>query len=128
MTLKKAFAPIRKFIAAGSRSVAKLKEMTLSQLSGATMSMKKLFAPFKGVIVAGAVPAAKLRFALWVNRSQNPQIKEVIMSIIKKLVASFVGLNPAGPRSAMKLLSVLLAFILGTTSGSARQPLRRRSM
>ena len=115
MTLKKAFAPIRKFIAAGSRSVAKLKEMTLSQLSGATMSMKKLFAPFKGVIVAGAVPAAKLRFALWVNRSQNPQIKEVIMSIIKKLVASFVGLNPAGPRSAMKLLSVLLAFILGTT-------------
>ena len=37
------------------------------------------------------------------------------MSIIKKLVASFVGLNPAGPRSAMKLLSVLLAFILGTT-------------
>ena len=37
------------------------------------------------------------------------------MSIIKKLVASFVGLNPAGPRSAMKLLSVLLAFILGAT-------------
>ncbi len=32
MTLKKAFAPIGKFIAAGSRSVAKLKEMTLSQL------------------------------------------------------------------------------------------------
>ena len=116
MTLKKAFAPIGKFIAAGSRSVAKLKEMTLSQLSGATMSMKKLFAPFKGVIVAGAVPAAKLRFAPQrVNHSQNPQIKEVIMSIIKKLVASFVGLNLAGPRSAMKLLSVLLAFILGAT-------------
>ena len=116
MTLKKAFAPIGKFIAAGSRSVAKLKEMTLSQLSGATMSMKKLFAPFKGVIVAGAVPATKLRFApRRVNHSQNPQIKEVIMSIIKKLVASFVGLNPAGPRSAMKLLSVLLAFILGAT-------------
>ena len=116
MTLKKAFAPIGKFIAAGSRSVAKLKEMTLSQLSGATMSMKKLFAPFKGVIVAGAVPAAKLRFAPQrVNHSQNPQIKEVIMSIIKKLVASFVGLNPAGPRFAMKLLSVLLAFILGAT-------------
>ena len=37
------------------------------------------------------------------------------MSIIKKLVASFVGLNPAGPRSAWKLLSVLLAFILGAT-------------
>ena len=37
-----------------------------------------------------------------VNHSQNPQIKEVIMSIIKKLVASFVGLNPAGPRSAME--------------------------
>ena len=38
------------------------------------------------------------------------------MSIIKKLVASFVGLNPAGPRSAMKLLSALLAFTLGVTA------------
>ncbi len=38
------------------------------------------------------------------------------MSIIKKLVASFVGLNPAGPRSVMKLLSVLLAFILGASA------------
>ncbi len=117
MTLKKTFAPIGKFIAAGSRSVAKLKEMTLSQLSGVTMSMKKLFAPFKGVIVAGAVPATKLRFAPQrVNHSQNPQIKEVIMSIIKKLVASFVGLNPAGPRSAMKLPSALLALTLGASA------------
>ena len=36
------------------------------------------------------------------------------MSIIKKLVASFVGLNPAGPRSAAKIQAMLLAFILGT--------------
>ena len=80
------------------------------------MLAKKLFALCREFPVAGAVPAAKLRFAPQrVNHSQNPQIKEVIMSIIKKLVASFVGLNPAGPRSAMKLLSVLLAFILGAT-------------
>ena len=82
------------------------------------MLAKKLFALCREFPVAGAVPAAKLRFAPQrVNHSQNPQIKEVIMSIIKKLVASFVGLNPAGPRSAMKLLSVLLAFILGATLG-----------
>ena len=79
------------------------------------MLAKKLFALCREFPVAGAVPAAKLRFAPQrVNHSQNPQIKEVIMSIIKKLVASFVGLNPAGPRSAMKLLSVLLALVLGT--------------
>ena len=81
------------------------------------MLAKKLFALCREFPVAGAVPAAKLRFAPQrVNHSQNPQIKEVIMSIIKKLVASFVGLNPAGPRSAMKLLSVLLAFILGASA------------
>ena len=81
------------------------------------MLAKKLFALCREFPVAGAVPAAKLRFAPQrVNHSQNPQIKEVIMSIIKKLVASFMGLNPAGPRSAMKLLSVLLAFILGASA------------
>ena len=80
------------------------------------MLAKKLFALCREFPVAGAVPATTTRFAPQrVNHSQNPQINEVIMSIIKKLVASFVGLNPAGPRSAMKLLSVLLAFILGAT-------------
>ena len=79
------------------------------------MLAKKLFALCREFPVAGAVPAAKLRFAPQrVNHSQNPQIKEVIMSIIKKLVASFVGLNPAGPRSAAKIQAMLLAFILGT--------------
>ena len=80
------------------------------------MLAKKLFALCREFPVAGAVPAAKLRFAPQrVNHSQNPQINEDTMGTIKKLVASFVGLNPAGPRSAMKLLSVLLAFILGAT-------------
>ena len=80
------------------------------------MLAKKLFALCREFPVAGAVPATKLRFAPQrVNHSQNPQINEDTMGTIKKLVASLVGRNPAGPRSAMKLLSVLLAFILGAT-------------
>ncbi len=36
--------------------------------------------------------------------------------MMKKLAASVAGLNPAGPRPAMKLFSVLLALTLGVTA------------
>ena len=76
------------------------------------MYLKKFLAPV-GLIVADVVSAAKLRFTSWrVNRSQNPQLKEAIMSIIKKLVAPFVGLNPAGFWSAAKMQSWLLTLTL----------------
>ena len=77
--------------------------------------IKKLFALLGGLIVAGAVSAAKIRFApCWVNRSQHPQFSEVPMfSIMKKVVASVVGLNPADSWSAAKMQSLLLTLLLG---------------
>ena len=78
------------------------------------MYFKQLFAPLVGLIVADDGSAAKLRFApRRVNRSQNPQVKEVIMSIINKLFVPIVGLIPAGFGSAAKMQSMLLALILG---------------
>ena len=85
------------------------------------MYLKKFLAPIVGLIVADVVSAvqklvlakAGIRFAPWrVNRSLHSQIKEVIMGIIKKLVASLVGRNPAGSWSAAKMQSLLLTFIL----------------
>ncbi len=66
-----------------------------------------------GLIVAGVVFAAKIRFALRrVNHSKNPQIKEVNMGFIKKIVASIARLNPAGSLSAVKMQSLLLTLTL----------------
>ncbi len=76
--------------------------------------MKKFVAPLMGLNVAGNLSAAKTRFAPWVNRSFHPQSKEITMGIIKKLVASIARLDPAGSLSAAKLISVLLALLLGT--------------
>ena len=77
------------------------------------MYFKKFVAPVMGLSVADVVSAAKIRFAPWrVNRSQHPQLKEVTMSIIMKLVASIVRLNPAGSLSAAKLQSLLLTLTL----------------
>ncbi len=81
------------------------------------MYFKQLFAPLVGPNPADDGSAAKLRFALGrVNRFQNPQVKEVIMSILNKLFVPIVGLIPAGFGSAAKMQSMLLAFILGTFS------------
>ena len=70
------------------------------------MIAKNLFAPFVGLTVANVVSAAKTRFApCRVNRSQNPQFREVLMyCIIKKFVASIARLNPAGSLSAVQKL------------------------
>ena len=86
------------------------------------MYLKKLFAPVVGLIVAGVVSAvqklvlanlsprkrgAGIRFAPGrVNHSLHPQLKEVTMGILKKLVASVVGLKPAGFWSAAKMQSL----------------------
>ena len=94
---------------------------TLSLSSQVPMYLKKFLAPIVGLIVADVVSAvqklvlakAGIRFAPWrVNRSLHSQIKEVIMGIMKKLVASLVGLNPAGAWSAAKMQSLLHTFIL----------------
>ena len=78
------------------------------------MVASKFLALLVGPIVAGVVSAAKIRFTSWgMNRSRHPQLKEVTMGMIKNLINSLVGLNPAGSWSAIKMLSVLLTFILG---------------
>ncbi len=75
--------------------------------------IKKLFALLGGLTVADVVSAAKLRFTSWRgNRSQHPQPIKVIMGSMKKLVASTVGLNPAGFWSAAKMQSLLLTLIV----------------
>ncbi len=52
------------------------------------MYLKKFLARFLGLTVANFVSAAKTRFApCRVNRSQNPQFREVSMGILKKFVA-----------------------------------------
>ncbi len=72
-----------------------------------------LLAPLMGLTVADVVSAAKTRFAPGrVNRSQHPQPKEVIMGMMKKLVASLVGLNPTGFWSAAKMQLLLLTLIV----------------
>ena len=77
------------------------------------MYLKKFVAPVMGLTVADTVSAAKIRFAPErVNRFHHSQLKEVIMCMIKKLVASLVGLNPAGSCSAANMQSLLLTFIL----------------
>ena len=69
------------------------------------MYFKKFVAPVMGLTVADAVSATKIRFApRRVNRSQHPQLKEVLMSMINKLFASLVGRNPAGFGSAVQKL------------------------
>ena len=86
----------------------------LSLASEVPMYLKKFLARFVGLTVANVVSAAKIRFAQgWVNRSQNPQFREVPMfSIMKKLVASIARLNPAGAVSAAKTQPLLLTFTL----------------
>ena len=77
------------------------------------MYFKKFVASVMGLSVADVVSAPKIRFAPWrVNRSQHPQLKEVFMSSIKKLVAPVVGLILAGSWSAVKMQSLLLTFTL----------------
>ena len=85
------------------------------------MYFKKFVAPVVGLSVADVVSAvqklvlakAGIRYAPWrVNRSQHPQLKEVFMSSIKKLVAPVVGLIPAGSWSAAKIQAVLLTLTL----------------
>ena len=77
------------------------------------MYIMKFLARFVGLTVADVVSAAKIGFAPWrVNRSCHPQLKEVTMGIVKKLVASIAGLNPAGAWSAAKLQSLFLTLIL----------------
>ena len=73
------------------------------------MYLKKFLARFVGLTVADVVSAAKIGFTPWrVNRSCHPQLKEVTMGIVKKLVASIAGLNPAGAWSAAKTQSLFL--------------------
>ena len=75
------------------------------------MLITKFLAPLLGLNVADVVSAAKTRFAPWLNHSKNPQLKEVNMSILKKLVASIKRLNPAGSWSAVqKLVPVNLSL------------------
>ena len=78
------------------------------------MCLKKFLARFVGLTVANVVSAAKIRFAQgWVNRSQNPQFREVLMyCIMKKFVSSIARLNPAGSLSAVKIQSLLLTLTL----------------
>ena len=89
------------------------------------MLITKFLAPLVGLTVADVVSAAKIRFApRRVNHSKNPQIKEVNMSILKKLVASIARLNPAGSWSAVQKLvlekagmqSLLLTLTLVVTA------------
>ncbi len=69
------------------------------------MYFKKFVAPVMGLTVADVVSATKIRFApRRVNRSQHPQFKEVLMSMINKLFASLVGQNTAGFGSAVQKL------------------------
>ncbi len=86
----------------------------LSLASEVPMYLKKFLARFVGLTVANVVSAAKTRFApCRVNRSQNPQFREVPMfSIMKKLFASIARLNPAGAVSAAKTQPLLLTFTL----------------
>ena len=86
----------------------------LSLASEVPMYLKKFLARFVGLTVANVVSAAKIRFAQgWVNRSQNPQFREVPMfSIMKKLFVSIARLNPAGSLSAAKMQPLLLTFTL----------------
>ena len=95
------------------------------------MYLKKLFAPVVGLIVADVVSAvqklvlanlsprkrgAGIRFTpRRVNRSLHSQSKKVNMSMLKNLVASLVGLNPAGAWSAAKMQSLLLTLTLIVT-------------
>ena len=86
----------------------------LSLASEVPMYLKKFLARFVGLTVANVVSAAKTRFApCRVNRSQNPQFREVLMyCIMKKFVASIARLNPAGSLSAAKMQPLLLTFTL----------------
>ena len=86
------------------------------------MYFKKFVAPIVGLTVADAVSATKIRFAPWrVNRSQHPQLKEVLMSKINKLFASLVGRNPAGFGSAVQKL--VLANLSPRKRGAGMQSL-----
>ena len=94
------------------------------------MYFKKFVAPIVGLTVADAVSAvqklvlakAGIRFAPWrVNRSQHPQLKEVLMSKINKLFASLVGRNPAGFGSAVQKL--VLANLSPRKRGAGMQSL-----
>ncbi len=81
---------------------------------GEVMYASKLLTLLVGPIVAGIVSATKIRFAPGRgNRSYHPQFREVPMFfMMKKVVASIVGLNLAGVWSAAKMQSMLLALIL----------------
>ena len=87
------------------------------------MYLKKFLARFLGLNVANVVSAAKTRFApCRVNRSQNPQFREVLMNcIMKKFVASIARLNPAGSLSAIQKL--VLANLSSRKRGAGMQPL-----
>ncbi len=92
------------------------------------MDIKQFLAPIVGLNVADVVSAiqklvlanlsprkrgAGIQFTQWrVNRSLHPQLKEVTMGILKKLLAPIVGQNPAGALSAAKTQSLLLTFTL----------------
>ena len=61
---------------------------------GEVMYASKLLTLLVGPMVAGIVSARKIRFSLWRgNRSQNSQIKEVVMRSMKQLVAPLMGLS-----------------------------------
>ncbi len=117
--MKKIVASIVGLTVAGALSAAKNRfapwwgELFSISCKGVHLYLKKLFAPVVGLIVADVVSAAKIGFApWWVNRSRHPQLNEVIMSIVNKLVASVVGLNPAGFWSAAKMQSLLLTLMV----------------
>ena len=119
MYFKQLFAPLVGLTVAGALSAAKNRfapwwgELFSISCKGVHLYLKKLFAPVVGLIVADVVSAAKIGFApWWVNRSRHPQLNEVIMSIVNKLVASVVGLNPAGAWSVAKMQSLLLTLMV----------------
>ena len=77
------------------------------------MYLKKFLAPLVGTIMADVVSAAKTRFApRWVNHSQNSQLKEVKMGMMKKCFTPVEGLILNDFLSALKIQSLLLTFIL----------------
>ena len=119
MYFKQLFAPLVGPKVAGIWSAVKIRfapwwgELFSISCKGVHLYLKKLFAPVVGLIVADVVSAAKIGFApWWVNRSRHPQLNEVTMSIVMKLVASIVRLNPAGAWSAAKLQSLLLILMV----------------
>ena len=136
--MKKIVASIVGLTVAGTLSAAKNRfapwwgELFSISCKGVHMYLKKLFAPVLGLIVADVVSAvqklvlanlsprkrgAGIRFTpRRVNRSLHSQSKKVNMSMLKNLVASVVGLNPAGAWSAAKLQSLLLTLTLMVTA------------